>query len=126
MNFYERKIRFERAPEPEDIIFENLEISYKTKLKNIICVSIVSLILCGVGFYINEFIYLIQLRREESKGQNDKNNIIDIFSIIITIVTTVIDLILEIVLEKIIKWEKSYTLTNFNATYSINLTFFGF
>ena len=126
MNFYERKIRFERAPEPEDIIFENLEISFKTKLKNIICVSIVSLILCGIGLFFNELIYLIQLRREESKGQNDKNNIIDIFSVIVTIVTTIIDLILEIVLEKIIKWEKSYTLTNFYATYSINLTFFWF
>ena len=74
MNFYERKIRFERAPEPEDIIFENLEISFKTKLKNIICVSIVSLILCGIGLFFNELIYLIQLGREESKEQNDKNN----------------------------------------------------
>ena len=126
MNFYERKIRFERAPEPEDIIFENLEISFKTKLKNIICVSVVSLILCGISLFINELLYIIQLRREENEGQNDKNSIIDIFSIIITIVTTVIDLILEIVLEKIIKWEKSYTLTNFYATYSINLTFFWF
>ena len=85
MNFYERKIRFERAPEPEDIIFENLEISFKTKLKNIICVSVVSLILCGISLFINEILYLIQLRREENEGQNDKNTIIDIFSIIIVL-----------------------------------------
>ena len=125
MNFYKRKIRFERAPEPEDIIFENLQISYKTKLKNIICISLVSLIICGISLFINEYLYIIQLRIEKSKEQIDENNLY-IFSFLITIITSIIDLILEIVLEKIIKWEKSYTLTNFYATYSVNLTFFWF
>ena len=36
LNFYKKKITFERATEPEDIIFENLEIGFKTKFKNII------------------------------------------------------------------------------------------
>ena len=126
MNFYKRKIGFERAPEPEDIIFENLKISYKAKLENIICVSLVSLIICGISFFINEFLFILQLRIEKSKEQNDKKIDLYIFSVLITIITSIIDLILEIVLEKIIKWEKSYTFTNFYATYSVNLTFFWF
>ena len=48
LNSYKRKIRFEKAPEPEDIIFENLEISYETKLKNIICISFASFIFISV------------------------------------------------------------------------------
>ena len=121
MNFYKRKIRFERAPEPEDIIFENLEISYKKKLKNIICVSLVSLIICGISLFINEFLSIIQLMIEKQK---DENIVFYLLSFLITIITSITDLILEIVLEKIIKWEKSYTLTNFYATYSVNLTLF--
>ena len=55
LSFYKRKIRYERAPEPEDIIFENLEIGYKTKLKNILYVSFVSLLICSISSTINFF-----------------------------------------------------------------------
>ena len=119
--FYKRKIRYERAPEPEDIIFENLEIGYKTKLKNILYVSFVSLLICSISSTINFFLYFQQT------VNNEYNKPIIIFYVIsfsITIITAIIDLILEIVLEKLIKCQKSYTLTNFQATYSVNLTFF--
>jgi hypothetical protein len=55
-----------------------------------------------------------------------KTTIFYVISFSITIITNVIDLILEIVLEKLIKCQKAYTLTDFQATYSINLTFFWF
>ena len=126
LNFYKRKIGFERAPEPEDIIFENLEISYTAKLKNIICVSVDSLIICGINLFIIEMLYIIQLRIDDSKDQNNKSIILYIFSFLITIANSIIDFILEIVLEKIIKKEKSYTLSDFYANYSVNLTFFWF
>ena len=126
LNYYKRKIRCEKAPEPEDIIFENLETSYKTKIKNILCVSFVSLIISGISLGINEILYILQLNIEKSKDLNDSTIILNILSLIITIITAIMDLILEIVIEKIIKWEKSYTLTNFYATYSINLSFFWF
>ena len=126
LNYYKRKIRCEKAPEPEDIIFENLETSYKTKIKNIMCVSFVSLIISGISFGINTILYILQLNIEQSKELNDSTIILNILSLIITIVTAIMDLILEIVIEKIIKCEKSYTLTNFYATYSVNLSFFWF
>ena len=122
LNYYKRKIRFERAPEPEDIIFENLEIGFKTKLKNIIYVSLVSLLICSISSGLNFLLY-------QGKTINDLYNETFIFYVVsfsITIITNIFDLILEIVLEKLIKCQKSYTLTNFQATYSINLTFFWF
>ena len=124
LNFYKRKIRFERAPEPEDVIFENLEIGFKRQFKYIIYASFISFLICSLSCGINFFLY-----SGNSTGDDEnffKTIIFQIFSFVITIITTVIDLILEIVLEKLIKCQKSYTLTNFQATYSVNLTFFGF
>ena len=60
MNFYKKKITFEREPEPEDIIFENLEIGFKTKFKNIIYVSFISLLICFISSTINYFLYTYQ------------------------------------------------------------------
>ena len=121
LNLYKRKIRFERAPEPEDIIFDNLEISYKKKLKNIICISLVSFIILLISSLIYSFLYNFQARID---GIYEKTIILHVLSLLITIITVIFDLIFEIVIEKMIKIEKSNTLTNFYATYSIQLTFF--
>ena len=125
-NSYKRKIKFERAPEPEDIIYENLGISFKTKLKNLICVSFISLIICSISIFINTLLSRAQMSVDKSKEKNDKTIIVYILSLIITIITAIFDFILEIILEKIVKCEKSNTITNFYSTYSINLTFFWF
>ena len=121
LNSYKRKIRFERAPEPEDIIFENLEISFKAKLKNIIYISFASLIILLISNFIYGLLYNYQAKID---NLNDKTIILYVLSLLITIITAIFDLIFEIVLEKIVKFEKSNTLTNFYATYSIQLTFF--
>ena len=108
-------------PEPEDIIFDNLEISYKKKLKNIICISLVSFIILLISSLIYSFLYNFQARID---GIYEKTIILHVLSLLITIITVIFDLIFEIVIEKMIKIEKSNTLTNFYATYSIQLTFF--
>ena len=123
LNFYKRKISFERAPEPEDIIFENLRIGFKTKLIYIILVSFVSLIICFITAALNFFLYEQQLGIDMHEKKSISFHVI---SLLITIITAIIDLILEIVLEKLIKCQKSYTLTDFEATYSVNLSFFWF
>ena len=121
LNLYKRKIRFERAPEPEDIIFDNLEFSYKTKLKEIICISFVSFIILLISSYIYILLYIFQAGID---GIHEKTIILHVLSLLITIITVIFDLIFEIVIEKMIKFEKSNSLTNFYATYSIQLTFF--
>ena len=123
--FNKKLIKFERAPEPEDIIFENLEIDFKTKLKNIVFSSFISLLICSISAAIFLFLYSFQ-NIGEHYDQTNLAIIFQIFSFSITIITYVIDCILEIVLEKLIKCQKSYTLTNFQSTFSVNLTFFWF
>ena len=126
LDIFERKMRFDRAPEPEDIFFENLGANDKTKVKKVMCASFISVIISVISLSINEIFYIIQLRIDESKEQNNKNIILYLISFIITIVSAIIDLIVEKVLEKIIKWEKTYTLTAFYVNYSKNLTVFWF
>ena len=95
LNSYKIKIRFERAPEPEDIIFENLEINFKTKFKNIICISFVSFIINFISSLIYGILYNYQARVDKLF---DKTIILYVLSLIITIITSIFDLIFEIVL----------------------------
>ena len=80
LNYYKRKIRCEKAPEPEDIIFENLETSYKTKIKNILCVSFVSLIISGISFVINGLLFYLQSSIDKSEDPNGKTLILYVLS----------------------------------------------
>ena len=126
LNYVKKKINFEKASEPEDIIFENLEISQTKKFKNLICVVSISIIISGISLLINKMLYGMQQNMEEDFRRTDRQFIVNIYSFIITIFTAIMDVILEIVIEKIIKCEKSYTLTNFYGHYGVNLTFFWF
>ena len=118
-NYYKRKIKFQRAPEPEDIIFENFENSFKSKLKNMIGVSFVITIIFFLSYIFNSPLYRIQINIEYI---NNKTAFIYALSFAITIITSIIDLILEIVLEKLIKSLKFYTLTELYTKYSIWLS----
>jgi len=123
LNYYKRKIIFERAPEPEDIIFENLEGSLNSKINNIFCVSFVSAIIVGISLVINGLLFYFQSSIDKSEDPNGKTFIIYALSFLISIANSIIDFIIEIVLEKLIKSQNSYTLTNFYDTYSLALTF---
>lgn len=123
LNYYKRKIIFERAPEPEDIIFENLEGSLNSKINNIFCVSFVSAIIVGISLVINGLLFYLQSSIDKSEDPNGKTFIIYVLSFLISIANSIIDFIIEIVLEKLIKSQNSYTLTNFYTTYSLALTF---
>ena len=126
LNYYKRKIIFERAPEPEDIIFENLEGSLNSKINNILCATFVSTIIVGISLVINSLLFYFQSTIDKSEDPNGKTFIIYVLSFLISIANSIIDFIIEIVLEKIIKSQNSYTLTNFYATYSLALTFIWF
>ena len=127
LNYYKRHITFEAAPEPEDVIFENLQTKPLRRIINTIIVYFISIIICGVSF-----IAIIYLNKLQVKIDKDKENrtthtvLLYVISFGITGVTSVIDIILEIVLEKLTKWEKQTTWTNFYLSYSIKLTLFSF
>ena len=126
MEYYKKHIKFERAPEPEDVIFENLETSQLKRFINIVFTSLVSSIICGICFTICIFLYLLKLIIDEVKDLRESTILLYLLSFGITIITSVMDFILEIVLEKLAKSEKHYTWTNFYTSYSIKLTFFSF
>ena len=66
LNYYKRKIIFERAPEPEDIIFENLEGSFKSRIENIFCVNLISVIILIISFLINGLLFYFQTKINKS------------------------------------------------------------
>ena len=127
MNYYKRHITFEAAPEPEDVIFENLETKPFWRIINTFIVYIVSIIICGISFVA--VIFLNKLQRDIDKNKENKTThtvLLYVVSFGITGVTSIIDLILEIVLEKLTRWEKQPTWTNYYLSYSLKLTLFSF
>ena len=124
---YKRHIIFEAAPEPEDVIFENLETRQSKRIINTFIVYLLSIVICCVSFVAIIFLNKLQEKVNEDK-ENKANHtlILYLISFGITGVTSAIDIVLEIVLEKLTKWEKQPTWTNFYLSYSLKLTLFSF
>ena len=114
-----KNIKFERAPEPEDVIFENLDTSLCTKIINLFKVSLIlGLILAG-DYAIFIFLYLYQ----RNLDQTEKTTKLYIISFVITGISTLIELFVEKVIEKLVKkWEKPNTWTDFYKNYNLYLT----
>ena len=108
LNFYKKNIIFEKAPEPEDILFENLEFDSKPNAKHAICLYFIFLIIFNLSLFINSLLYEYQKSIDEYKDKNDKTTITYALSFLITIISSIIDLIFEIALEKLIKWQKIF------------------
>ena len=125
LNSYIKKIIFGRAPEPEDIIFENFDISFKIRFQNSICNydALIPSISLPITFLINIFLYFYQSKIDKS---SNKTNILYVFYFLIAIASSINDFILEIVLEKYTEIWKYYTFTYFYSYYSISLTCFWF
>ena len=124
VNYLKRNVKFEAAPEPEDIIFENLETSPFARIIRSGLVYIISLIICGVSFAIILTLNSIQVSKLEKSKNN--NFLLYILSLIITCVTCGIDFLLEIILKHLTELEKQATKTDFFLSYSIKLTLFTF
>ena len=123
LNSYEKTIIIQRAPEPEDIIFENFDTTFKTRFQSITYNSdffILLLILC-VTFGINLISYFFQSKIDKSSS---KTIILYVFSFILTIANAINDFIFEIILEKFTKIFKFFTFTYFYLNYSLGLSFY--
>ena len=119
-NSHEKVIIYQRAPEPEDIIFENFDTYFKTRFQIIILnceILIIFIILC-ITIGINIFLYFYQSKIDKSSS---KTIILYVFSFLLTISSAINDFILEIVLEKFTKIKKFFTYTHFHSNYSIVL-----
>ena len=125
--YLKSKIKFEPAPEPSDIIFENIEARPIDRIIKTAVVYLISIILCGISFAAIYGLNLVQM----SVDENQKNHtthvvLLYVISFAITGVTSAMDIFLEIVLEKLTKWEKQMTWTNYYLSFSLKLTLFSF
>ena len=123
INYYIRNFKYEAAPEPEDIIFQNLEtLSFERVLKGLLF-FIISIIICFVSLCIVAGLNRLQ----EILDKNDEYSIVlFIFSILIYFVLELIDFALEEILEILTKYERQISYTHFYLSYSIKLTISSF
>jgi hypothetical protein len=90
------KIKIAEAPNPKDIIFENLEFTQREKTYRVVGINMISLILIGIGFVAILGLQYLQMY----VNKKDYNKIIYyIISLCITIVSSIINIIFEELLD---------------------------
>jgi hypothetical protein len=117
------KMEIEEAPNPEDIIFENLEFTQQSKTYRVVGYNMISLLLIGIGFGIILGLQNLQMY----VNKKDYNKIIYyLISLCITIISSIINIIFEELLDMLTKHEKQNSTTDYYLSYSIKLTIFSF
>ena len=121
--FFKYNAWIDEAPEPEDIIYENLEFSWVQRLFRIILVYIISFILIALCFF-----FILYLNKVQIKKSQKENNIINRYgvSFLISICIAIINSIFENLLIILTKMEKQISMTNYFLSYSIKLTILTF
>ena len=129
IDYYKRFIKVEKAPEPDDMIFENIQTGKFRRIIYIILVYFICLIICFLNLIIVWVLCYAQLAFDYFKGETGQTKhkiFFYLMSFIITGVTIGVDILLEKVLEYLTKLEKQTTWTKFYLSYSIKLTIFSF
>ena len=120
INFLKRNIKYEAAPEPEDIIFENMETKKIIRVIRTILFFLISIFICFISFIIVASLNKLQEYLDEK--YEGHTFILYFISVLISIVLDLIDFALEQILETLTKKERQITKTNFYLSYSIKLT----
>ena len=124
--FLRKNISFEIAPEPEDVIFENLQYSSIERLFRTILIYFISLIMIFICFLIILVLNYVQINNKKGNN-NDKEVVIRYcISIVISIIISILNTLFQFFLNFLTKKEKQLSMTNYYLSYSIKLTFFTF
>ena len=122
--FLKRNIVVDIAPEPEDVIFENLQYSAFERFFRTLLVYFLSLIIIFVCFIIILFLNDFQI---EKMKKNSNNFILKYgISISITLIISILNTIFQSILQSLTKKEKQYCNTDYYLSFSIKLTIFTF
>ena len=123
--FLKRNMVVDPAPEPEEIQFENLQITYYERFGRTLLIYLISIIMIGISFIVISSLNKLQ---QKTKNKEYNNSILMKYgvSLIITFVISIINIILEICLEILTKIERHITMTNYYLSFSIKLTLFTF
>ena len=117
-----KRIRVYLAPEPEDVIWENMEFTVFQRFYRIIIVYTLSLALISIAFYAVYHLNAFQKRtKQHYQGMSQY-----IASFSISIVISILNIILEFIMKFFTKMEKQKSMTKYYLSYSIKLTIFTF
>ena len=120
-----KKMNVYLAPDPLDIIWENLETTFFQRTKKSIIIYGISLILILISFGIVLLLTNLQIEsKEKNLSQNTLINYSLSFSI--TIVITLLNLLFEKILGFLTEFECQKTKTKFQLSYSVKLSLFTF
>ena len=124
--FYRKqKIKVYTAPEPEDVIWENIEYDKWFRLKRGLLIYFISFCLMLIAFAI--ILGLTFLKEYLIKNQINSYFIIKYgVSLLITGVINGLNQIFYLLLDELTKKEKQISMTNYYLSFSIKLTFFTF
>lgn len=118
-----KKIRVYHANEPEDIIWENIEISFHQKIIRKLLIYFISFLLLTVLFLI-----VLKLTQIQNKlSERDWNIItINIVSYMIALLIVIVNKIFMVIIELLTTFEKPNSYSDFYLSCSIKLTMFYF
>ena len=116
-----KRMRVYLAPEPEDIIWENMEFTLFQKLFRILIIYLITIVLIFIAYQI---VYLLNQFQEDIKEGGLKEILKYSASFSITIVISILNIILEFILKIFTKIEKLKSKTNYYLSFSIKLTIF--
>ena len=120
--YSQKSIKVYLSPEPEDIIWENLEFTIFQRAYRIFFVYFISLILILIAFIIVYELTLIQDEINDNwKGIRKYGG-----AFLITIIISLINLLFEYIMKYFTKMEKQKSMTNYYLSLSIKLSIFTF
>ena len=111
------------APEPEDVIWENLEFTILQRIYRMIFIYFLTVVII---YFVFKIVYYLNKIKIEVKGGNKGQILKYLTSLSISIILLIINKILKVIMGAITKLEKQKSLTNFYLSYSIKITIFTF
>ncbi len=113
------------APEPDDIIFENLETTKLGRIKRTLITTMISFIIIAISFIIVVLLTMAQ-EKIDNMSFGAKNFSKYAVSLGITVVTSLVNIIFQGLLESLTKVERHISITDQNLSFSVKLTIFTF
>lgn len=120
-----KKIYARMANEPSDVFWENLEVSFRDRIKNSIKTWLATLLAVSVSFGMVYGMKILGKRQKENYNRDDDNDswTIRILSIWPSIVIIIINFIIGRSTRYFASFERPHTVTAYNASVAIKLTF---
>ena len=116
-----QRMRVYLAPDPEDIIWENMEFTFFQRFYRMIGIYSLTILLILAAFQI---VYYLNSLQEEIKDEDWAEILKYTASFSISIVISLLNIFLEFIMQFFTQFEKQKSKTNYYLSYSIKLSIF--